>query len=390
MERALSKNLSISSKLLILVWLAILASQIGISQRRANCELSIYGSLKIDVCGSENQKQFVLVMGVGNINRSDSLFGFNFQISYDNQKVKITDALYLSTLSEFFDTKAVKINSIEGKVNGYAITMGMQPIYGNRPLIAFNGYWLSQCPDTAIFSIDYIEFTDEFKISIDTLKPTNLIGEVKTVKDRVFELNVDKDTIISSGGKEEIDVKIRIPKGSKINDFAIRVNADFDKIRIDSVKTLGSDLKFEDYVIDDTGEHVFKILFSNINDSGNDNYIRFYVSYKMVNIFTSIQFIPEFESYCKCVNDVKSDSLITFCREEINQISFEDNETKIDGDCNIVIYDTMGRIVTSFRVDGKLRYERIQDFTSLANGIYYLLFFDKNLKLIKREIYVNY
>ncbi len=386
------KNLSISSKLLILVWLALLASQIGISQKRANCELSIYGSLKIDVCGSENQKQFVLVMGVGNINRGDSLFGFNFQLSYDYRKVKITDALYLNTLSEFFDTKAVKINSIEGKVNGYAITMGMQPIYGNRPLIAFNGYWLSQCPDTALFTIDYIEFTDEFKISIDTLKPTYLIGEVKTVKDRVFELNVDKDTIISSGGKEEIDANIRIPKGSRINDFVIRVNADYDKISIDSVKTLGSDLKFKDYLVDDTGKHIVKILLSNTKDSGSENYIRFYVSYKRVNIFTSIQLIPEFESYCKCVNDVKSDSLIAFCREEINQISFEDNETKIDGDCNIVIYDIMGRIVKSYRVEEQMwdNGNQVFDCTNLTKGIYYILFYDKNLKLIKREIYVNY
>ncbi len=52
----------------------------------------------------------------------------------------------------------------------------------------------------------------------------------------------------------------------------------------------------------------------------------------------------------------------------------------------------MGRIVKSYRVEEQMwdNGNQVFDCTNLTKGIYYILFYDKNLKLIKREIYVNY
>ncbi|MCX7909249.1 MAG: T9SS type A sorting domain-containing protein [Ignavibacteria bacterium] len=372
-----------------------MASQTGISQRKANCELSIYGSLKIDVCGNENQRRFILVMSIGNVLRSDSLFGFNFQISYSKDKVKITDALYINTLAEFFDTKAVSINSKEGKITGYAILMGMHPVYGNRPLIAFNGLWISECPDTAIFSVDFIEFTDEFKINIDSLKPTMLYGEVLYSKDKVFELKANKDTISSKDSSVFFDINVKVPKNSRLNEFRINVISDFDAIKIDSVRSLGNDIEFSKYQLMGIDKiDTFKTFFNVKYDSGKTNVVRFYITNNKPNEFVKIIFEPEYDKNCKCVYENTNDTLLTFYEKIINNFKEENNFFEIDlvNNVNIIIYDMIGRIVKELDFgQGFYGYEELESaFKNLPKGIYYVVLFNKNKRFNKREIYVNY
>lgn len=394
MGQILSRNLFSLGKFVMLVWLVVLASQTGTSQRKANCELSIFGSLKVDVCGNENQRRFILVMNIGNVLPSDSLFGFNFQISYDKEKVKITDALYLNTLSEFFDTKAVSINSSQGKINGYAILMGMQPVYGNRPLIAFNGLWISNCPDTASFIVDYIEFTDEFKISIDSLKPAILLGEIFTSKDRIFQIEATKDTIVNQENSFVFDVDVKVPKLSRLDQFDLKVFSNYWRFVVDSVQVLGNDyelLGFEILSGDilDTFKLTFKINF----DSGRVNTLRFFSKVFNENNFVKVLIEPEFDSFCKCVNNFVTDSIVLFYEyEKPNLIQIENNDFNIDSEYLVMITDLMGKLISKFNIKSIMLVENELKnmFLDLSKGTYFVIYMDKNLKVIKREIYVNY
>ncbi|QLH54820.1 MAG: hypothetical protein CH6_4177 [Candidatus Kapaibacterium sp.] len=388
MVRILLKSLSILSRFLILVWLALVASQTGISQKKANCELSIYGSLKIDVCGNENQKQFILVMSIGNVQRSDSLFGFNFQISFDKENVKFTDALYLNTLSEFFDMKSVSFDSANGKINGYAVSLGMEPIYGNRPLIAFYGKWISKCPDTANFSIDYIEFTDEFKTTIDSMKPTILIGEVFPKDDRVFRVSSPKDTIVSADSISEFDLLVSISKDSRIDNFNLICKFDSEKLSIDSVVPASEDFEFLNSEVDDLGN--LKLSFANKNDIGNRNTIKFYLKHLMPNVFSKITISPEFDLECKCVTDFTKDSVYVVYKKEIsNYFEEENNEFNIDGNY-IQIYDVMGRLIKEVYLECSLSDGDTSFMNEIGKGIYFVVIRKGNSKIINREIYVNY
>lgn len=368
---------------MLLVWLAVVASQTGYTQRHSNCELSIYGSLKIDVCGNENQRRFILVLSIGNVMRSDSLFGYNFQISYDNKIVKFTDALYINTLSEFFDYKSVFINSKEGKVNGYAITMGMEPIYGNRPLLALNGLWIGDCPDTTTINIDYIEFTDEFKIIIDTLKPTKLIGEIFYSPERIFEIGITSDTIKFDDKKGIIDLNVHIPKNSKLTDFSIIGIYDPNVISFDSITSNSNDIVIEDYKYT---ENLVRINCKNLFDIGNIHKISFYLNVNTENHLTKVEFYPEYDSTCRCLSGYKTDSVALIYVKEVSSVEEENNYIKID-EC--YIYDIVGKLVS--RIDNQKSFFGLENKLGFLNrGIYYVICRYNSSRIIKRKIYVNY
>jgi hypothetical protein len=375
------------SKVAIFVWLAFLASQTGMSQRKANCELSIYGSLKIDVCGNANQKQFILVMSIGKVLRSDSLYGFNYQISYDTGKVKFTDALYLNTLSEFFEMKSATFNAKEGKINGYAITLGMEPVYGDRPLIAFNGIWKTDCPDSAVFRIDYIEFTDEFKILIDTLKSVTLYGDVFYSKDRILEISTKGDTIETQNPEAILDMDIKIPKQSRLENVVLNVYYPLEKMSIDSATLLDGNLEL--LFIEKNNGNV-KVHIANKNDNGVVNSIRFYSTISSVNEYHKVTFVPEFENYCKCVSGYISDSLLVIYHKQIDKIEEENNENDIDGIYYVYIFDLLGNLVKMEELSGN-RYDFLGDkLKKLPNGTYFLVKCNEKLEVIERKIYVNY
>jgi hypothetical protein len=388
MARASLKKLFILGNVTIVVWLAFVASQTALSQRKANCELSVYGSLKIDVCGDVNKRQFILVMSIGNVFRSDSLFGFNYQISYNKEKVKITDALYLNTLSEFLDNKTASINSKEGKINGYAITMGMEPVYGNRPLIAFNGQWISDCPDTAIFTIDYIEFTDEFKVEIDTLKPAKLIGDVFVSNDRIFKVSIPIDTMTTTDSLAQMDVNLKIPRNSRLGEFNLNINGFFNKLVIDSVAILGNDFEINSYEYLNGNNFIVKI--KNKNDFGQENTLRLYLHFYKPNEIIKISIEPEYEMYCKCISGFTGDSVNAFYKKETSYVDLENNGINIDGYYRFLVYDNIGRLVKEMIIEKPQEIDKWFQILGLSKGIYYVFIENQFSKVIERKIYVNY
>ncbi len=378
----LSRNWSLLNKYFFLVWLAFLASQItGYSQRKANCELSIYGSLKVDVCGNEKAKQFILVMSIGNVQRSDSLFGYNYEITFDNNKVKITDALYFNTLSEFMDAKSASINNSLGKINGYAITFGTEPIYGNKPLAAFNGVWISECPDTAFFKINYIEFTDEFKVGIDTLKPAVLLGIVDTINGRIFSISVNNEEINITEDTFYIDCSLNVPDNSRIDYFDIVAKYNPEYYQLDSVIIPDSIIEY--LIVDNELDgSIFKFkLLSDINANLN---LKIRGRLKLFNTFSDkIILYPNFDKYCKCVVGSSIDSV----NVKYNNISLvselTDNIYSRDGDCMYRVYDVMGRLIFESETEE-------ENFYVVPSGFYFIVKNCSGKIILKKTINVNY
>ena len=116
----------------------------------------------VDACGNKKE-QVIIAIDLGKIVKSDSLFGCNFQLSYDSTKIKMHSALYINTLAEFFDIKQVGFFR-NGKIYGVvAVNFTSPQVTGEKPLIAFLGDYLKYCKDSVEVKIDYLEFTDEFK-----------------------------------------------------------------------------------------------------------------------------------------------------------------------------------------------------------------------------------
>ena len=378
MVQILSKSLLLLGKFGMLVWLAIFASQAGFSERKASCELSIYGSLKIDVCGNERDKQFILVMSIGEVKRSDSLYGFNYEIYFDNKKVKLTDALYLNTLSEFMEVKSTNINNSLGKITGYALTFGLEPIYGKRPLIAFSGLWISECPDTSRFEINFIEFTDEFKVRIDSLIPAILIGTIDSTEDRVIRFTIIPDSVVIFDNRFEFNGSIKIPLNSRLEYFDIETSYQKDIIKVDSVEVLDSNIE---YLINDNNESGTTFKFKLNSDDGRVCNLRFYGTVESNNEFsTEIILSPKFERDCKCVISSTNDSLIVMKRIT-NIVNQENNQFEIDDNCKFLVYDVMGNLY--FNSD-KLP----DNFDFLAQGMYFVVEFCGEKKNIMKLINV--
>ena len=189
------RNLFTISNLLLLLWLASL----GVSQP-AEAQDSITAKVEsrrvVDICGKKND-QVVVVINLGKIVRQDSLFGCNFQLSYDSTKLKFHSALYLNTLAEFFDFKQVGFFK-SGKIIGAVATLGMSPIFGDRPLIGFLGNYTGECADSIEIKIDYLEFTFEFK-KIVGYQNGLVEGIVADFPNRSITLKTNSDsTIIDS------------------------------------------------------------------------------------------------------------------------------------------------------------------------------------------------
>lgn len=202
----------------------------------------------VDVCG-QRKDQVIVVIDLGKIVKTDSLFGCNFQLSYDSTKLRFHSALYLNTLAEFFEFRQVGFHR-GGHITGAVATMGMQPVAGDRPLVGFLGDFIEPCHDSVMIVFDYLEFTDEFKKKI-IYENGFVAGVVADKPDRYFKLTANSDTTFIDTLEAEANFRIKAVQGidstvSKLNmrlemsnfdNFYIKsiVPADTNLLKIDSI-----------------------------------------------------------------------------------------------------------------------------------------------------------
>ncbi len=180
-----------SSLLVIAIIAALSGGRNLLSKEPVKAEALIYQNETIDVCGSD--REFIVLLSVGNVVRSDSLYGFNFSVRCDTSVMKFTDVLYQSTLSQFFDLKQVGFP--DGNAYGYAANLLGPIVFGDRPLIALLAKYKLDKPDTGKIDIEYIEFTDEFAKEIVEYVPAEIIGVPKDIPERHLSFGSTTDTI---------------------------------------------------------------------------------------------------------------------------------------------------------------------------------------------------
>ncbi len=175
----------------------------------------------VDICSNDfSKKQALFGINIGNVEKNDSLFGFNFEVSYDNTKLQFNRPIYFNTLSEAFDelTRDVTVGFEPGTIRGYAVHLNfsLPPVWGNKPLIALLFDYLGNSPDTTSLFINYIEFTKEFKNNIVSYEPCQLKIEFIDKPQRYAEFYFDTDSLIFDNEENNLSsIKIYLKTGSE-------------------------------------------------------------------------------------------------------------------------------------------------------------------------------
>ncbi len=360
----------------------------------------------VDVCGLKKD-QVIVVIDLGKIVRSDSLFGCNFQLSYDSTKLRFHSALYLNTLAEFFEFKQVGFVR-KGQIIGAVATMGMQPVAGDRPLIGFLGDYIGECKDSAWIVFDYLEFTDEFTRKV--IFENNFVEAIVADKpERYFNLVADNDTTVIDTNAQRANFKIIARQGIDSTLFKLDVKLlmnNFDNFYVESVQSADTNL--------------LKIDSLKITDDSVD--ISFFVNGKLNNKEIAIISIAEkkkakevaeilikpvgIDNDCSCfkyLNEsthyVKSEekkqdtttSVGDFDSDEVKEFySAMNNEWIIEnrgnGLCRVAIYDARGNLVAQNQCYVGISRISLDGF---SNGVYYGIIQYSNYKKIKMKILIK-
>ena len=118
----------------------------------------------VDVCTPN--RQVVVIVSLGKIEKSDSLLVFDIELKFDQSKIRFDQILTLNTLSEQFSSGIIKTTgdfSKKGFARASGGTITDNPAAGDKPLIGFLGVAEGDCADTIDVELSYIDFSEEFK-----------------------------------------------------------------------------------------------------------------------------------------------------------------------------------------------------------------------------------
>lgn len=299
---------------LLTVWLLAMCSQTAKADT-VDVVLSQVGT--IDVCGEKSDKDIIILISVGRVLQSDSLFGFNFEIKYDSVKFKFHSPVYLNTLAEFFDIKDVNFGK-KGLVRGYA-SVGLfgSQVSGNRSLIGIYGDYIDKCPGSSVISLNYIEFTDEFKKVIRDYVPANVEAIEVDKPNRFLRTDFELDSIVGLEKDTLINLKIKVKPGTQIRldtaNFEI-VTDNYDLISFEGFD-LSDGLDLIALENSDSSTLKIKTLFKNLNEQ----YININVRVRKNKSDSSlIKVKPLNTNYCSCVTRFYGDSILIKSKEKID------------------------------------------------------------------------
>lgn len=393
-----------------MLWLALLSVS---QQAKADDKItvSVESRRVIDVCG-QTKDQVVVVLNLGNISRSDSLFGCNFKLNYDSTKLRFHSALYLNTLAEFFEFKQVGFFS-NGSIVGAVANLSMNPVSGDRPLIGFLGDYISKCPDSVEVSIDYIEFTDEFKKTVEN-QNGYVIAKVADKPERYFKLSVSSggDTTLIDSLSSEASLSVKAEQGIEESitslEMLISLKA-FDNYEIRKIEPADKSILNIESIVDRNDSVIVKFFVNGKLDGKNIAIIEIAEKSKGKEI-AEIQIKPlVVNNYCTCFSRLLSDKhfiasqdkqktdttdtttvVNDYWNEDLIQdyYDYKNNEWVVNSSKDeyvIAIYDLRGNELLS--VSGSVGISRIS-LDGFSTGVYYgtIRFSDK---IAKKKILIK-
>jgi hypothetical protein len=207
----------------------------------------LYSSYKIDLCDYESednpyQGRVQLVLDLWSVSVLDSLFGYDFELKYDNETIALNTPLFLNTLTEYMEERAISFMQDTGLAIGYGLSMSIyNPVVGSRPLVAMRGDYIGECPDTTEVKLNYIEFTDEFTRNINGYRNAKVISYIDYSEDRYFNFVPSKnwsdgDRIdIDSVGYDVFALDVNTIPEHNVNDFEVTIKKPTGNFYIDTI-----------------------------------------------------------------------------------------------------------------------------------------------------------
>ena len=229
---------------LILAWLLLF-----VGSRAGLCQVKIIypefeAAKTVDICGSDYDKTAILLFDIGEIEQSDSLFGYDFALRYNPDKIRFSTAIWTNTLSENITgefSKRMSFGSGENRniIEGYAVVLSISqpPLSGDKPLFGIAGRFQGDCPDTSHIYLEYIEFTDEFKPAVAQSASFTVKAVAKDEPERYFRPELPEDTLkFEEDSIMEVDVMFDYGSDTRANELVFEIKiADEDEFIIKSL-----------------------------------------------------------------------------------------------------------------------------------------------------------
>lgn len=372
----------------ILAGIVILASTQSIKAETTKIKLNCDNSPK--VCGTQVDAEFIVYVDMGTVVKTDSLYGFDFQLIYDSKKIQLTDFLTIGCLAEKCTYKNVSYNG--DTIKGYATRMDFYALTGSKPLFAFKGKVKDNSTDSALIKIDYIEFTDEYA------KPFEIDEEfylkVERIEKRQNKLiaKFESDSIYVSSEYKNIPQELTIT----YNGVDFLENA---KLRLKAEKIMNM------LSIDEMAEGISKEIIDNntveLNYSGNPAYsivkkvklsinAEYLANINNLNKVLTAEFIQD---RCKCIGAYNDDSLrIISEKSNVNEITEDYSNVHIN---KILRISNQYKYMKLFNATGSLVFDgeiiaTEMDFGIYENGFYLAAMYDENQRLIKTIKIIKY
>lgn len=362
----------------ILLWLLLISSHIIKAQ--SDKIINIEQNRKVNICKYRGD-EIIITVDVGTITKEDKFFGYELGLSFDNTKIVLDKFLFNGTLTEFFETDKRGMNVItendKSTLDVFGVTFSLNnSIYGNRPLIAFGGRYIGECPDSSLVKIEWLEFTSEFTGRfIDT---NNLYVVSEFIEDSTKKLDVSMRSTTDSALAKDSTLNLIVNAKQSSQDlirkfeFNFKLNENFKIVKIEQL----NDNMIYQLVEDDN--HNFKIMIENSEFIDTD-----ILSVEIQNISdleyhegaAEINIVPI--DTCSCIQVGDLDEIVILGKNEIinsvkanNQyfelknkvIYLKDNSYK-----TIIIYDYLGRKIAEYKEYDKAIF--LDDFKS---GIYFI------------------
>ncbi|MCO5250891.1 MAG: T9SS type A sorting domain-containing protein [Candidatus Kapabacteria bacterium] len=399
----MNKRFTIYMMLLLLPMISIGNSASLFSQNDVKPVLRNYYDTRL--CGTERNKEILILLEVGNVALKDSLYGFDFSVSYDPELIKFETPVYINTLAEFFEWKDINFALDHGKVKGYALAN--HPMGGNKPLIGFLGKYIHDCNVATPLVLEYLEFTDDFQknvINSDTLwiKP-NMVEN----PDYIYNIAIEEELFVFEDEDTKLfQSKIEYVSNVSNEDLSFDVRIDSDNYVIEAIEPLNSSFEILEQNVLQDGVNL-KVKLNDLNPDIYEFSILLREIRKDSNQTYKLNVVPLQLSECNCVSEYNGDFVeirtvidgqdttvsVVEDKHYSNYIKVltDDVYVTIDNQSAnsmkaIYLFNYEGKLVNTFLNISHVRYSI--DKSHLTPGVYFLNIQMSDLVFVKKAVLI--
>ncbi len=264
----------------------------------------------VHLCELENDREFIISLSIGKVLSTDDLFGYSLYINFDPSVVRMTGGLKLNTLSEHLGEFSSKIYG--GTLEIHAVDF-IHKTYGDKPLIAFQGEYISDCAGTFTIEVEALEPVDDYKHDVDVSNAQiDVYAVIEENDEKFFATTIESDSLIFQADEFS-------------SSFMITADA-FDLAKIDKAEFVISlsDQEFPDFfvidkIVEKNNVRVTEYLSSdqsctitaNITEEFDNNEIfEVFVSKSdSINATAKLSIESAVKSECSCVTAIFDDSI---------------------------------------------------------------------------------